>query len=325
MKRIAILFLTVCLCAITQTLSSAVAQTYPSKPIKLIVPFAAGGDIDPIARLLGEHLHAAWGQPVLVEAKPGAAGTIGSDFVAKAAPDGYTLLMCSAGPISISPSLYATLPYSAEKDFDAVAVIGAAPLVLLASETVPAANFAEFISLAKAKPGTLTVASSGTGSMAHLTAMQFSSEAGVKLTHVPYRGSAPAVQDLLGGHVNLSFNPMPSALAVIPSGKVRVLAITSIKRSVILPDTPTLNELGVKGFDAVSWYGVCAPSGTPKDIVEKLNLEINRITALPATQERLRVLGTEVRNASIEEFRAFLRLDSQRWSRVIRENGIRID
>ena len=324
MKRFTV-FLTLVLSTVTAQMfsSSAVGQTYPTKPIRLIVPFAAGGDIDPIARVLAEHLQSTWGQPALVEARPGAAGTIGSDFVAKSAPDGYTLLMCSAGPITISPSLYSTLPYKVEKDFEPVVLIGGAPLVLLVNDTVPAATFAEFLALAKSKPGMLTVASSGVGSMAHLTAMAFGSETGVKLTHVPYKGSAPAVQDLLGGHVNLSFNPMPSARAALASGKVRALAITSEKRSPILPDVPTLDELGVKGFDAVSWYGVCAPSGMPQAVVQQLHSEINRATSLAAIQERMRLLGTDTRNATIEEFRTLLEKDANRWSRVIRENDIR--
>ena len=324
MKRFAA-FLTLVLSTVGAQMFSlaAVGQTYPTKPIRLIVPFAAGGDIDPIARVLAEHLQSTWGQPALVEARPGAAGTIGSDFVAKSAPDGYTLLMCSAGPITISPSLYSTLPYTVEKDFEPVVLIGGAPLVLLVNDTVPAATFAEFLALAKSKPGMLTVASSGVGSMAHLTAMAFGSETGVKLTHVPYKGSAPAVQDLLGGHVNLSFNPMPSARAALASGKVRALAITSEKRSPILPDVPTLDELGVKGFDAVSWYGVCAPSGMPQAVVQQLHSEINRATSLAAIQERMRLLGTDTRNATIEEFRTLLQKDANRWSRVIRENDIR--
>lgn len=322
-RSIAIVFLLACSCSLPQAyVSHALAQTYPSKPIKLIVPFPAGGDVDPIARVLGEHLHSVWGQPAIVESRAGAGGTIGSDFVAKSAPDGYTLLMCSAGPITIGPALYSNLPYAPEKDFDAVALIGVAPLVLLVNDTVAAANYAEFLALTKAKPGMLTFASSGIGSLAHLTTMAFAGEAGVKMTHVPYRGSAPATQDLLGGHVNLAFNPMPSALGAVPTGKVRPLAVTSAKRSPLMPDVPTLDELGLKGFDVVSWYGVCAPAGTPKDVLQKLNLEINRATASPLVQERLRVLGTVARNATIEEFQALMRKDADRWSRVIRENGI---
>jgi tripartite-type tricarboxylate transporter receptor subunit TctC len=174
----------------------------------------------------------------------------------------------------------------------------------------------------KAKPGTLTFASSGIGSLAHLTTMAFAGDAGVKMTHVPYRGSAPATQDLLGGHVNLAFNPMPSALSAVPSGKVRPLVVTSAKRSPLMPDVPTLDELGLKGFDVVSWYGVCAPAGTPKHVLEKLNLEINRAASSPAIRERLRVLGTEARNATIDEFHALMRKDADRWSRVIKDNAI---
>lgn len=303
----------------------ASAQTYPSKSIRLIVPFPAGGDIDPIARVLSEHLQAAWSQPVLVESRSGAGGTIGSDMVAKSPADGYTLLMCSAGPITISPSLYAKLPYSAEKDFEPVVLIGAAPLILLVNDTVPAKSYPEFLALAKEKPATLTFASSGIGSLAHLATMAYAGEAGVKLVHVPYKGSAPAVQDLLGGHVNLSFNPMPSALSAMNSGKVRALVATSAQRSPLMPNVPALAELGLTDFDIVSWYGICAPSGTPKDIVQKLHAEVNRATAQPAVQQRLRALGTEPRNISVDEFGALLKKDAARWQKVIKDNGIQLN
>lgn len=302
--------------------SYAVAQTYPSKPVRLIVPFAAGGDIDPIARILSDYLQTAWRQPVVVETRPGAGGTIGSAEVAKSAADGYTLLMCSAGPITIAPSLYAKPPYAADKDFDPVALIGAASLVILVNDSVPVKTYAEFAALAKAKPATLTYATAGVGSLAHLTTAAYSGEAGVTLVHVPYKGSGPAVQDLIGGHINLSFNPMPSAQSALSSGKVRPLAVTSAKRSQLLPEVPTLAELGVNGFDVVSWYGICAPHGTPKDVADKINQAINQFTASPAVQNQLRMLGTETRSATIDEFRALIRTDATRWAKVIKDNNI---
>jgi len=304
---------------------SAVAQGYPSKPVRLIVPFAAGGDIDPIARILAEHLRTVWNQPVFVDTRPGAGGTIGSDFVAKSPADGYTLLMCSAGPITIAPSLYPSLPYAPDKDFEAVALIGAASLVILVNDSVPAKTYAEFAALAKAKPSTLTFATAGVGSLAHLTTMAYAGEAGVKMVHVPYKGSGPAVQDLLGGHVNLSFNPMPSALAALSSGKVRPLAVTSANRSQLLPDVPTLAELGIKGFDVVSWYGICAPRGTPKDVSAKINQAINQATSSPDIQNKLRQMGTETRGATIDEAGALIRTDAARWSKVIKENKIQLN
>ncbi|MGE3870680.1 MAG: Bug family tripartite tricarboxylate transporter substrate binding protein [Pseudorhodoplanes sp.] len=304
--------------------SPAAAQDYPTKTIQLIVPFPAGGDIDPIARVLADHLRSAWGQPVVVESRAGAGGRIGSAAVAKSDPDGYTLLMCSAGPITISPSLYSDMPYAPEKDFEPVVLIGAAPAVLLVNEGIPAKTYAEFLKLAQAKPGTITYASSGIGSFAHLTTLAYTGEAGIKLMHVPYKGSAPAVQDLVGGHVNTSFNPMPSALSALTTQKVRPLAVTSAKRSAFLPDVPTLAELGLKGIDIVSWYGICAPKGTPANIVAKLHAEINRATALPAVQERLRALGTETRNISVADFAALLKADAARWSRVVKENGVKV-
>jgi tripartite-type tricarboxylate transporter receptor subunit TctC len=302
----------------------AAAQTYPAKPIQLIVPFPAGGDIDPIARVLAEHLRSTWGQPVLVESRAGAGGRIGSAAVAKAAADGYTLLMCSAGPITISPSLYHDMPYAPDKDLDPVVLIGAAPAVLLVNDTVPAKTYSEFLKLAKDKPGTITFASSGIGSFAHLTTLAFTGDAGITMRHIPYKGSAPAVQDLLGGHVNSSFNPMPSALSALATKKVRPLVVTSAKRSPFLPDVPALSEFGLKDIDIVSWYGICAPKGTPADIVRKLHAEINRATASPAVKERLRALGTETRNVSIADFSALLKTDAARWSRVVKDNGIKV-
>jgi len=321
MKRVTSLLLVflACIC------SGAFAQGFPSKPVRLIVPFPPGGDIEPLARILGERLQSVWGQPVLVESKAGAAAIIGTDFVAKSAPDGHTLLMCSAGPIAINPGLYPKLPYNVEKDFDPIALIAAAPMVLLVNDTVPAKNFAEFLAYAKAKPGALTFASSGTGSIMHLTTMLFLGDAGLTMMHVPYKGSAPAIQDLLGGHVNLYFNPMPSALGALKAGKVRALAVTSAGRSPLLPEVPTLDELGIKGFDALSWYGLCAPSGTPRDVSQKIHAEVNRATSQPAIQERLRALGSEPLQTSMEGFQSLVRKDTARWARVIRENTVKVD
>ena len=316
--------LTGLLAVLPAVVSPAAAQGYPTKPIQLVVPFPAGGDIDPIARVLADHLRAAWNQPVVVESRAGAGGRIGSAAVAKAPADGYTLLMCSAGPITISPSLYSDMPYAPDKDFEPVVLIGAAPAVLLVNDTVPAKTYPEFLKLAKEKPGALTYASSGIGSFAHLTTLAFTGDAGIKLTHVPYKGSAPAVQDLLGGHINLSFNPMPSALSALTTQKVRALAVTSAKRSPFLPDVPALTEFGLKDIDIASWYGICAPKGTPADVVAKLHDEINKGTALPAVQARLRALGAETRNVSTADFSALLKTDAARWARVVKENGIKV-
>lgn len=304
--------------------SPAAAQNYPTKPIQLIVPFPAGGDIDPIARVLADHLRTTWGQPVVVESRAGAGGRIGSASVAKAAADGYTLLMCSAGPITISPSLYSDMTYAPDKDFEPVVLIGAAPAVLLVNDTVPAKTYPDFLKLAKEKPGLLTFASSGVGSFAHLTTLAFTGAAGIKLMHVPYKGSAPAVQDLLGGHVNMSFNPMPSALSALTTQKVRPFVVTSAQRSSFLPDVPALSEFGLKEIDIVSWYGICAPKGTPVDVIAKLHAEINRATSLPAVQEQLRRVGTETRNVSIADFAALLKADAARWSRVVKDNDIKV-
>ncbi len=301
---------------------AAHAQAYPSKPVKLIVPFAAGGDIDPIARLLADYLQTAWSQPVLVETRPGAGGTIGSEAVSKSPADGYTLLMCSAGPITISPSLYAKLNYAPDKDFDPVALVGYASLVMLVNDSIPVKTYGEYVALAKSKPATITYATAGVGSLAHLTTLAYSGDAALQLVHVPYKGSGPAVQDLIGGHVNSSFNPMPSALNAIGSGKVRPLAVTSQQRSKLLPDVPTLAELGLKDFDVTSWYGICTPAGTPKDVIQKINAEVGKATSSPAFQEKLSKLGTETRVANVEDVAKLIKVDAARWAKVISTNNI---
>jgi tripartite-type tricarboxylate transporter receptor subunit TctC len=198
-------------------------------------------------------------------------------------------------------------------------------LVILVNDSIPVRTYEEFITLAKAKPSTLTFASAGVGSLAHLTTMAFSGDSGVKLIHVPYKGSGPAVQDLLAGHINLSFNPMPSALSAIGTGKVRPLAITSSKRSPLLPEVPTVSELGLPGFDVVSWYGICAPKGLAKETAQKINQDLNKTTSLPAIQNKLRMLGTEARGSTIDEFAALIKTDAGRWARVVKDNNIQLN
>ena len=308
-------------------LASAQAQTYPNRPIKLIVAFPPGGDIDPVARALGEHFQSAWGQPNVVDFKPGAGAILGTDFVAKASPDGYTLLLCSIGAMTINPGLYLKLPYNVEKDLEPVSLIATTPMVLVVNRTVPATKFSEFLAYAKANPGKLTYASAGTGNVTHLTGELFDSVTGVKMTHVPYKGSAPALADLLGGHVNLFFNPLPSARGYLKASadKVTPLAVTTLKRSSHLPEVPTLDELGVKGFDVKSWYGLCAPGGTPRDIVQKLNAEVGRALAGTSFPERLKSLGTDPAPTTVEQFTRMIRTETAQWAKIIREQGIKVE
>ncbi len=313
--------------AVAPATAHAQAQSYPNKPIKLIVAFPAGGDIDPVARALGEHFQSAWGQPNVVDFKPGAGAILGTDYVAKSPPDGYTLLLCSIGAMTINPGLYPKLPYNVEKDIEPISLIATTPMVLVVNRTVPATRFSEFLAYAKANPGKLTYASAGTGNVTHLTAALFASVTGLKMVHVPYKGSAPALNDLLGGHVSMYFNPLPSARGYLKasSDKVTPLAVTTLKRSAHLPDVPTLDELGVKGFDVKSWYGLCAPGGTPKDIVQKLNAEVGRALAGTSFPERLRSLGTDPSPTTVEQFTHMIRAETVQWAKTIREQGVKVD
>ena len=313
--------------AFTPLAANAQAQTYPNKPIKIIVAFPPGGDIDPIARALGEHFTSAWGHPNVVDYKPGAGAILGTDFVAKAPPDGYTLLLCSIGAITINPGLYAKLPYNVEKDLEPVSLLATTPMVLVVNRTVPATKFDEFLAFARANPGKLTYASAGTGNVTHLTGELFSGATGVKMTHVPYKGSAPALADLLGGHVNMFFNPLPSARGYLKTSldKVTPLAVTTLRRSSHLPEVPTLDELGLKGFDVKSWFGLCAPGGTHKDIVQKLNAEVGRALAGTAFPERLRLLGTDPAPSSVEQFTRMIRTETAQWAKIIRDQGIKVE
>ena len=313
--------------ALAAATAIAQAQGYPSRPIKIIVAFPPGGDIDPVARALGAHFHSVWGHPNVVDFKPGAGAILGTDFVAKAPPDGYTLLLCSIGAMTINPGLYPKLPYNVEKDLEPIALIATTPMVLVVNRSVPATQFDAFLAYAKANPGKLTFASAGTGNVTHLVGELFASVAGVKMTHVAYKGSAPALNDLLGGHVSMFFNPLPSARGYLKASadKVTPLAVTSLERSAHLPGVPSLDELGVKGFDVKSWYGLCAPGGTPKDIVQKLNAEVGRALAGTSFPERLRSLGTDPSPTTVEQFTRMIRAETVQWAKIIRERGIKID
>lgn len=301
------------------------AQDYPPKSTRIIVPFAAGGDIDSLARILGNHLQANWGQTVIVENRAGAGGAIGAEFVAKAQPDGSTLLLCSSGPLIIAPTINPKISYVAEKDFTAVSIVGNGPFVFLANSTIPGSSLAEFLAAAKSRPGQFTFASAGIGTLSHLIAMAFSSEAGVSLVHVPYRGGAPAVQDLIGGHVNIAFNPTPSSLTALAGKQVRALAVTTATRSVFFPDIPTLDELGLKGFDISSWYGICAPKGLPATMAERLNKEFNAVVASATVKEQFRALGTDAVGSTMAEFSSIIADEMRRWSKVVKDNNIRAE
>jgi tripartite-type tricarboxylate transporter receptor subunit TctC len=297
---------------------------WPTRPIKLIVPFAPGGFTDVTARILGQKLSQALGQQFVIENKPGAGSTIGSEFVAKSAPDGYTLLMISSTHV-ISPWLYKSLPYDPVKSFTVVGKLVESPYVLLVHPKVQAKNVQEFIALAKAHPDAIHYASSGNGSAQHLMGGLFVSMTGAPLKHVPYRGSNGAAQDLVAGVVESSFAGVPNALAQVPNGRLKALAVTTARRAPQLPDVPTLEEAGVKGYDAAVWLALLGPAGMPKDIVHKLNAEIARLMAEPETKKALLDAGVEPTPSTPEEMAAYLQQELTRWGKVVKEADIRLE
>jgi tripartite-type tricarboxylate transporter receptor subunit TctC len=297
------------------------AQAYPNKPIKLIVPFAPGGFTDVVARILGQKLSISLGQPFVIENKAGAGSTIGTDFVAKAAPDGYTLVMVSTTHV-ISPAIYPKLPYDPIKSFTPVAKLVDSAYVLLVNPKVPANNVAEFIALAKASPDKIHYASSGNGSSQHLMGGMFASMTGVKMKHVPYKGSGGAANDLVAGVVESSFAGVPNAMAQVPAGRLKALAVTTSKRIPQLPDVPTMQEAGVLGYNASVWLGLLAPAGTPKEVVMKLNAEIAKVLSAADTKKELYAAGVEADISSPEALNALMVQELDRWGKVIKDAGI---
>jgi tripartite-type tricarboxylate transporter receptor subunit TctC len=310
--------------ALATLMGTATAQTYPAKPVKLIIPFAPGGFTDVVARILGQKLSAATGQQFVVENKAGAGSTIGTDFVAKAAPDGYTLLMVSSTHV-ISPWIYKNLPYDPIKSFTVVSKLVDSPYVLLVNPKVPAHNVQEFIALAKAAPDTIHYASSGNGSAQHLMGGLFVALTGAPLKHVPYRGSSGASTDLVAGVVESSFAGVPNALAQVPSGRLRALAVTTAKRIPQLPNVPTMQEAGVPGYEASVWLALLAPAGTPRAIVAKLNAEIAAVMNSPETRKALHDAGVEATPSTPEAMSEYMVQEMARWGKVVKDAGIRLE
>jgi tripartite-type tricarboxylate transporter receptor subunit TctC len=298
----------------------ALAETYPSKPVKIIVPFGPGGFTDVVARILQKELAPVLGQPIIIENRPGAGSTIGTDAVAKSPADGYTLVMISTTHV-ISPHLYKKMPYDALNDFAPIMELVEGPYVMVVNPSLPAKDVREFIALAKEKPGDIFFASSGNGSSQHLVGALFMQMAGVKLTHVPYKGSNAAMQDLLGGQVKASFVGMPNALPNLASGKLRALAVTTKKRSPDLPDVPTMDEAGVKGYDATIWLGMLAPKGTPPAIVDKLNASMRKVLADPEAQKLMHKAGVEVAPGTPEQLQSLMKSEYARWGEVVARTG----
>ncbi len=315
------------LCAGVALASSmaAVAQTYPAKAIRLIVPFAPGGNVDITARAIGPVLAEVLGQQVIIDNRGGAGGTIGADLVAKAAPDGYTLLMGSNSTVSVAPALYPKNPYDPVRDFAPITLVSEVPFVLVLHPSVPAKTAKELIALAKTKPGSMTMASAGTGSSNHLVGELFQAMTGTKLTHVPYKGSGPALVDLMGGQVDMHFDQLPSAIGYIKGGKIKALAVTTQKRAAELPQVPTLAESGVRGFDASGITGLLAPANTPRAIIDRLNGAALKVLAQPATRERLAGFGAAATPGTPEQFAAFIKEDFAKWSKVVRDANIKVE
>lgn len=303
---------------------SAMAQNWPSKPVNLVVPFPAGGTTDVLARTLGQELAKSLGQPVVVENRPGAGATVGADYVAKAKPDGYTLLM-GAVHHTIATSVYPKLGYDFQKDLAPVTTVAMVPNVLVVNPQVPAKTVAELLSLSKAEPGKYTYGSNGTGTGQHLIGAQFENMGQVQLLHVPYKGSGPLTTDLLGGQIAMSFDTVTPVLPHIKAGKLRALAVTTAKRSIALPDVPTLDEAGLKGFDMGTWFGVLVPAATPKEVVARLNTEMTKIIHSPDFKKKMDEIGADPVGNSPKEMAQQIRTDTERFGQLVREAKITLE
>lgn len=309
--------------ALACSVSGAQAQ-YPSKQITLVVPFAAGGSNDIVARAIGKKLNEAWGQPVVIDNRAGAGGVIGATYVAGSAPDGHTLLLVSS-TYTINPAVKSQMPFDTLKAFDPVAYVAQSPLLMAASNKSGYQSVKELIAAAKAKPGSINYASAGPGSINQIAAELFASSAGVKLVHVPYKGGSLAVNDLVGGHVDMYVSSMPQILQIAKTSQARPIAVTGLKRSPALPDVPTLDESGLKGYEASSWWGIVVPAGTPKDVIAKLNAEINKALGSDEMKRFLEGEGAEATPMTPQAFQELIQSEVKRWDKVAKESGIRAD
>ena len=312
--------------AVVTPFAGALAQpAYPAKPIRLIVPFPPGGGTDMIARTVAQKLADQNQWNVVVDNRPGAGGNLGVDAAAKSAPDGYTLVMGQTSNLAINPSLYAKLPYDPLKDLVPIALVSSSPIVMAAPAKSPYKTFADVVAAAKAKPDGITLGFSGNGTVAHLAGELAENAAGIQLRHVPYKGAAQAMTDLVGGQIDLYMSSVPTLLGQVRNGKLRAIVLTSTKRSAQLPDTPTLEESGYKGFEAVTWFGVLAPAGTPAAIVQQLNKAINRALEQPDVAEKLRSEGGDVLGGTPQAFAQLLRTEVPRWGRIVKDSGASLD
>jgi len=304
---------------------AAAADSYPSRPVRLIAPFSAGGGVDIVARYLALKLTEKWGQQVVVDNRTGATGIIGTEIAAHSPPDGYTLILGNAATHAVNVSLFKKLPYDAVKDFAPVTLIGRVPEMLVVHPALPAANVRELIALAKAKPGELAFGSAGAGSPPHLAGELFQFLAKVKLVHVPYKGSAPALADLIGGQISMYFSNILSAVPFVKSGRLRGLGVTSEKRSVVAPEIPTIAESGLPGYEDYNWYGILAPKGTPRAILTQLHADIGQVVRGRDMEERLTKDGAEVIASTPDEFARFIREEIDRYARIVKASGLRAE
>ena len=312
------------LCVISILPVAAMAQSYPTKPIRIIVAYTPAGTTDILARALGQKLSETWGQSVITDNRPGANGNIGTDVAAKATPDGHTLLMVTAGTHGINPSLYRKLPWDAVKDFAAVSLVATVPNILVVNNSVPVKNVKDFIAHLKANPNKLNYGSPGNGSTAHLSMEMFKTMTGTNMQHIPYKGSAGVLGDVIGGQIIATMDNMPPYLPQVKAGKIRALAVSTAKRSPAVPDLPTVAEGGVAGYNSGSWFGLVAPANTPKAVVDKLATETQRILKLPDVNERLSSLGAEPVGDRPEQFAAFIKSEIAKWAKVIKDANVEL-
>lgn len=305
--------------------SAAFAQAWPSKPIRIVVPFPPGGGTDTIARETAQRVATAKGWTIVIDNKPGAGGNLGVDAVAKAPADGYTLVLGQTSNLAINPTLYPKMAYDSQKDLAPIVLVANAPLVMVTGTGTPYKTLADTVNAAKAKPGALNFASPGNGTVAHLTSELFQKAAGIKTQHVPYKGAAQALTDVISGNVELYMSSVPTLIGQIKNGKLRPLAVTSAKRVDDLPNVPTINESGYKGFDAVTWFGLLAPTGTPKDVIAKLNTEFNKALQNPELRKKLGDEGADPAGGTPEQFAALIKDEIPRWGKVVKESGAKVD
>jgi tripartite-type tricarboxylate transporter receptor subunit TctC len=315
------------LAAVVAAAAVAQAQTtgYPNKPVRWVVPFPPGGSADIMGRMIGQDLAKALGQQVVIENRAGASAIVGSEYVAKSPTDGYTLLQANVSQMTIHPSLYPRLPYDPLKDFAAVTVLGIVTSVMVTTPSLPVASVRDLVALAKKRPGQLNFTSSGAGSSTHLTGELLKQRAGIAMTHINYKGSGPALTDVMAGFVEIMFENLPSALPFINANKLKVLAVTGKDRSPVLKSVPTLAESGFPGFDMVSWQALVAPAGTPKGVVDRLNTEVAKVLKTPEMKEKMTGLGTDVVANSPEQFAQYLREETAKWSKIVKDAGIKLE